>query len=208
MSESILLTDSDEPALEQAVAQLDGWQRRARRAAELAERDRRRPACAPCSSTRRIRRCCARSSSARTRAAFRSSSPAPTTRRVAAPSSSGPRNGIRCPADAEEIAQRIRAAVGRGTPPAPGAADRVERVEYEQMLHDSLTGLPTLPVMIERSRALFKERGELVVLYLNFVRYSKIEEIYGWEKLDAVLETTAARGARVSRRHGAEHVAR
>jgi EAL domain-containing protein (putative c-di-GMP-specific phosphodiesterase class I)/GGDEF domain-containing protein len=71
-------------------------------------------------------------------------------------------------------------------------ADRVERVEYEQMLHDSLTGLPTLPVMIERCRGLFKERGELVVLYLNFVRYSKIEEIYGWEKLDAVLETTAA----------------
>ena len=68
------------------------------------------------------------------------------------------------------------------------------------MLHDSLTGLPTLPVMIERSRQLFKERGELVVLYFNFVRYSKIEEIYGWEKLDAVLETTAQRGARVPRR--------
>ena len=31
-----------------------------------------------------------------------------------------------------------------------------------------------------------------MVLYLNFIRYSKIEEIYGWEKLDAVLETTAA----------------
>ena len=55
-----------------------------------------------------------------------------------------------------------------------------------------MTGLPTLPVMIERSRGLFKERGELVVLYLNFVRYSKIEEIYGWEKLDAVLETASA----------------
>ena len=36
-----------------------------------------------------------------------------------------------------------------------------------------------------------RKRGELVVLYFNFVRYSKIEEIYGWEKLDAVLETTA-----------------
>src|SRR5438045_4974661 len=59
------------------------------------------------------------------------------------------------------------------------------------MLYDSLTGLPTLPVMIERSRQRFKERGEIVVLYFNFVRYSKIEEIYGWEKLDAVLETTA-----------------
>jgi EAL domain-containing protein (putative c-di-GMP-specific phosphodiesterase class I)/GGDEF domain-containing protein len=97
----------------------------------------------------------------------------------------------RCPAGAEEISQRVRAAVGRGTPSPATAADHVERVEYEQMLHDQLTGLPTLPVTIERSRALFKERGELVVLYLNFVRYTKIEEIYGWEKLDAVLETTA-----------------
>src|SRR5206468_9879001 len=99
---------------------------------------------------------------------------------------------FRCPADAEEVAQRIRAAVARGTGHHLTSTERIERVEYEEMLHDSLTGLPTLPVMIERSRNLFKERGELVVLYLNFVRYSKIEEIYGWEKLDAVLETTAA----------------
>jgi EAL domain-containing protein (putative c-di-GMP-specific phosphodiesterase class I)/GGDEF domain-containing protein len=98
----------------------------------------------------------------------------------------------RCPPTPDEVAQRIRAAVGRGAPHLGTANDRIERVEYEQLLHDSLTGLPTLPVMIEQCRALFKERGELVVLYLNFVRYSKIEEIYGWEKLDAVLETTAA----------------
>jgi EAL domain-containing protein (putative c-di-GMP-specific phosphodiesterase class I) len=92
----------------------------------------------------------------------------------------------------DEIAARLHAALARGTPTAAGINDRVERVEYERMLHDSLTGLPTLPVMIERSRQRFKERGEIVVLYFNFVRYSKIEEIYGWEKLDAVLETTAA----------------
>ncbi|MHB1074259.1 MAG: EAL domain-containing protein [Gemmatimonadaceae bacterium] len=98
----------------------------------------------------------------------------------------------RTPADVEEIAARIRAAVARGTPAGAQISDRVERVEYEQMLHDGMTGLPTLPVMIERTRQLIKERGELVVLYFNFVRYSKIEEIYGWEKLDAVLETTAA----------------
>jgi EAL domain-containing protein (putative c-di-GMP-specific phosphodiesterase class I)/GGDEF domain-containing protein len=98
----------------------------------------------------------------------------------------------RIPAAPEEIAARIHSAVSRGTLTGVALADRVERVEYEEMLHDAMTGLPTLPVMIERSRALFKERGELVVLYLNFVRYSKIEEIYGWEKLDAVLETTSA----------------
>ena len=98
----------------------------------------------------------------------------------------------RLPADPDEIVARVRSAAARGTGSAPGVTDRAERVEYEQMLHDSLTGLPTLPVTIERSRQLFKDRGELVVLYLNFVRYSKIEEIYGWEKLDAVLETTAS----------------
>jgi EAL domain-containing protein (putative c-di-GMP-specific phosphodiesterase class I) len=46
--------------------------------------------------------------------------------------------------------------------------------------------------MIERTRAAFKEHSQLIVLYLHFVRYSKIEEIYGWERLDGVLETTAA----------------
>ena len=95
------------------------------------------------------------------------------------------------PASSEEIAARARSALARMAPAAAALADRIERVEYEQMLYDYLTGLPTLPVMIERSRALIKERGELIVLYFNFVRYSKIEEIYGWEKLDAVLETTA-----------------
>lgn len=94
-------------------------------------------------------------------------------------------------ASSDELAARVHAALSRGTTAVAGMSDRAERVEYERMLHDSLTGLPTLPVMIERSRQRFKERGELVVLYFNFVRYSKIEEIYGWEKLDAVLETTA-----------------
>ena len=97
---------------------------------------------------------------------------------------------VRAGADEAEIAARLHAAMQRG-PVVVGLSDKVERVEYERMLHDSLTGLPTLPVMIERSRQRFKERGEIVVLYFNFVRYSKIEEIYGWEKLDAVLETTA-----------------
>jgi EAL domain-containing protein (putative c-di-GMP-specific phosphodiesterase class I)/GGDEF domain-containing protein len=192
VSESLLLTDFDDPALEQAVGTLDGWQVERVASRDLADATSARP---------------------EARAVLIGSSD-PTILRsvvdqahglgipviIACADDTSRRRAVelkveewfRCPADVEEMAQRIRAAVGRGTAPGPIAADLVERVEYEQMLHDSLTGLPTLPVMIERSRNLFKERGELVVLYLNFVRYSKIEEIYGWEKLDAVLETTAA----------------
>src|SRR5207244_143936 len=74
----------------------------------------------------------------------------------------------RCPASAEEIAGRIRSAITRTLSTAEAMSDRVERVEFEQMLYDYLTGLPTLPVVIERSRALIKERGELIILYFNF----------------------------------------
>ena len=45
--------------------------------------------------------------------------------------------------------------------------------EYQELLYDTLTGMPTLPVMLERTRGLIKDRGEVVVFYLNFVRYAK-----------------------------------
>jgi EAL domain-containing protein (putative c-di-GMP-specific phosphodiesterase class I)/GGDEF domain-containing protein len=91
----------------------------------------------------------------------------------------------------QEIASRVRSAIGRTAASGAEVAERVERVEYEEMLYDPLTGMPTLPVMIERMREPIKERGQVGVFYLNFVRYTKIEETYGWEKLDGVLETTA-----------------
>jgi len=90
-----------------------------------------------------------------------------------------------------EIAWRIRSALARVAAQGNGVAHRIEKSEYEEMLYDTLTGMPTLPVMLERTRGLIKDRGEVIVFYLDFVRYSKIEEIYGWEKLDQVLETTA-----------------
>jgi EAL domain-containing protein (putative c-di-GMP-specific phosphodiesterase class I)/GGDEF domain-containing protein len=191
VSESILLTDSNEPALEPAVRQLDGWVIERATAGELADAVATRPG---------VRAVVIASEDPDVlRAIVERAHGCGVPVVVSCADDTARRRAVelkveewyRCPADASEIAQRIRAAVGRGSPPGI-SEDRVERVEYEQMLHDSLTGLPTLPVMIERSRGLFKERGELVVLYLNFVRYSKIEEIYGWEKLDAVLETTAA----------------
>jgi EAL domain-containing protein (putative c-di-GMP-specific phosphodiesterase class I)/GGDEF domain-containing protein len=69
--------------------------------------------------------------------------------------------------------------------------EAAELLRYEELLYDRLTGFPTLPVMIEQARDLLERRGELTVLYIHFVWYEKIEEIYGWQKLDDVLEATA-----------------
>jgi EAL domain-containing protein (putative c-di-GMP-specific phosphodiesterase class I)/GGDEF domain-containing protein len=192
VSESILLTDFDEDDVVDAVAQLDGWRVKCTAPGDLA---------GTAGSLADVRAVLVKAADPATlRDVVERAHIAGVPVIVACADDTARRRAVelkaeewyRCPAGAGEIAQRIRAAVARGLTLGRSLAERVELAEYEQMLHDSLTGLPTLPVMIERSRGLFKERGELVVLYLNFVRYSKIEEIYGWEKLDAVLETTAA----------------
>ena len=95
------------------------------------------------------------------------------------------------PASVAEIEWRIHTAVCRVRSAEVAEANRLERVGFESLLFDTTTGMSTLPVMIERTRSLFKERGELVIFYLDFIRYAKVEEIYGWEKLDDVLATTS-----------------
>jgi EAL domain-containing protein (putative c-di-GMP-specific phosphodiesterase class I) len=65
-------------------------------------------------------------------------------------------------------------------------------MDSREFARDSLTHLPTVAATIDSVRKEIQRRGELVVLYFNFDRYAKIEDIYGWEKLDALLETTAA----------------
>ncbi len=71
------------------------------------------------------------------------------------------------------------------------AGDSIAAAAVALPARDARNALPTLPMAIDSLRSAVQERGALVILYLNFDRYAKIEEIYGWEKLDAVLDTTA-----------------
>ena len=191
MSVSILLTDSDDPTIGAAVALLDGWRADQRGHADLSAAIAEPGVRALLVTT---------SDPTELRASLESAHARGIPVIVGVKDEASRRRAVELraeewyllPATPEEIAARIWSAVARGSAIGASVAERADKAEYENMLHDSLTGLPTLPVAIERSRQLFKERGELVVLYLNFVRYSKIEEIYGWEKLDAVLETTAS----------------
>ncbi|NUO38423.1 MAG: EAL domain-containing protein [Gemmatimonadaceae bacterium] len=191
MSESVLLTDTDDVTVRQAVAQLDGWRADCRTPEELGTALAEPGVRALLLTT---------SDPSALRAGIEQAHLRGVPVLVGCADEAARRRAVELkaeewfllPASADEIAARTWSAVARGTMLSMETARRVDQVEQEQMLHDSLTGLPTLPVAIERSRQYFKERGELVVLYFNFVRYSKIEEIYGWEKLDAVLETTAS----------------
>jgi EAL domain-containing protein (putative c-di-GMP-specific phosphodiesterase class I)/GGDEF domain-containing protein len=191
VSESVLITDTDDATVREAVALLDGWRAEARVLDDLTTALAEPGVRAVLVTT---------SDPSLLRASIEQAHLRGVPVLVGCATEAARRRAVELraeewfllPASAEEIAARTWSAVARGSALAEVAAKRVDQVEHEQMLHDSLTGLPTLPVAIEKSRQYFKERGELVVLYFNFVRYSKIEEIYGWEKLDAVLETTAS----------------
>ena len=92
-----------------------------------------------------------------------------------------------------ELTSRVDGALRRrALSSAPDATARAaEHLRYEELLYDRFTGFPTLPVMIDRGREMLERNGRLTILYIEFVRYSKLEEIYGWQKLDEVLQTTA-----------------
>ena len=62
---------------------------------------------------------------------------------------------------------------------------------FRSFSHDSITRLPTLASAVDGLRKPIQDRGEILILFFNFDRYAKIEEIYGWEKLDHILDTTA-----------------
>jgi EAL domain-containing protein (putative c-di-GMP-specific phosphodiesterase class I)/GGDEF domain-containing protein len=98
------------------------------------------------------------------------------------------------PANETELEARVASARQRSLKESlhRNRRDAAELLRYEELLHDRLTGFPTLPVMMEQARELLEGRGELTILYIQFVWYEKIEEIYGWQKLDDVLESTAS----------------
>ena len=62
---------------------------------------------------------------------------------------------------------------------------------YRRLFRGSQQKVPTVSQAIGTLRQAIQDRKELLVIYFNFDRYTKIEEIYGWEKLDEVLDTTA-----------------
>jgi EAL domain-containing protein (putative c-di-GMP-specific phosphodiesterase class I)/GGDEF domain-containing protein len=97
------------------------------------------------------------------------------------------------PVNPPELEARLRSALSRVRKMEnPDLAARIaEHLKYEELLYDRFTGFPTLPVMMERGREMLERAGSVTILYIEFVRYSKLEEIYGWQKLDEVLQTTA-----------------
>jgi EAL domain-containing protein (putative c-di-GMP-specific phosphodiesterase class I) len=71
-------------------------------------------------------------------------------------------------------------------------ADAIEsQPQLRAVFFDPVTGLPTTPLLFPRISSLLEDRGEVSLLCVNVVRYSRIEEIYGWKVFDGVMRQVA-----------------
>ena len=78
----------------------------------------------------------------------------------------------------------------RDSPPSFLGSEN-EEVRFHNLLFDSVTELPTVPVIIDALRDRLLDNRDMGVLYIDVEQYSHIEEAYGWEVFDGLLRHTA-----------------
>jgi len=76
------------------------------------------------------------------------------------------------------------------SPPAYLTAEN-EEMRFKNLLFDAVTELPTVPVIIDALRDRLLDNRDMGVLYIDVEQYSHIEETYGWEVFDSLLQHTA-----------------
>jgi EAL domain-containing protein (putative c-di-GMP-specific phosphodiesterase class I)/DNA-binding response OmpR family regulator len=69
-------------------------------------------------------------------------------------------------------------------------ASENEEVRFKNLLFDSVTELPTVPIIIDALRDRLLDNRDLGVLFIDVEQYSHIEETYGWEVFDSLLRHT------------------
>ena len=78
----------------------------------------------------------------------------------------------------------------RESPPSFLTAEN-EEMRFKNLLFDTVTELPTVPVIVDALRDRLLDNREMGVLYIDVEQYSHIEEAYGWEVFDSLLRHTA-----------------
>ncbi|NVL89764.1 MAG: EAL domain-containing protein [Desulfobacterales bacterium] len=66
-----------------------------------------------------------------------------------------------------------------------------EKKNLEGLLHDRVTGLPTIPLLFAEIERILKDHNQVGLLCVDVVKYSKIEEIYGYKMFDKVMTMVA-----------------
>jgi len=80
---------------------------------------------------------------------------------------------------------------GRPAPQAELLPRDTSSARSRNLLFDGVTGLPTIPIIIDALRERLLVDQEIGVLFIDIEKYSHIEDFYGWEVFDEVLQETS-----------------
>ena len=90
------------------------------------------------------------------------------------------------PFDRNEVVKRIQTLLDRKRKPA-GPAERVSRSGAENILFDRATGLPTVPMVLDKVKEMIIEQGEVGVVFVDIEQFESIEAEFGWAFFDEFL---------------------
>jgi EAL domain-containing protein (putative c-di-GMP-specific phosphodiesterase class I)/GGDEF domain-containing protein len=62
---------------------------------------------------------------------------------------------------------------------------------YRKLLSDEVTGLPTIPLVLEDIKKVLRKRGQIGLLYLEIANYHEVEELLSWKVFDHILKEIA-----------------
>ncbi len=93
------------------------------------------------------------------------------------------------PFNREEVVKRIGVLLGRRRD-APPRAEPPARVN-ENMLFDRATGLPTVPMVLDRLKEILIDQGQIGIVFIDIEQFESIEAEYGWAFFDEFLRQAA-----------------
>jgi EAL domain-containing protein (putative c-di-GMP-specific phosphodiesterase class I)/CheY-like chemotaxis protein len=89
------------------------------------------------------------------------------------------------PFDRDQVLKRIRALLTRSHREPP--PEQVAKANLENLVFDRATGLPSLPLLLDRVKEMLIEQGEIGIVYVDIEQFEAIEAEYGWAFFDEFL---------------------
>jgi EAL domain-containing protein (putative c-di-GMP-specific phosphodiesterase class I) len=66
-----------------------------------------------------------------------------------------------------------------------------DKDKLDMLLYDKVTGLPTVPLFMDKIKQTLSRQKQLGILYVNIVKYTEFEELYGWQAFDKIIREIA-----------------
>jgi EAL domain-containing protein (putative c-di-GMP-specific phosphodiesterase class I)/CheY-like chemotaxis protein len=91
------------------------------------------------------------------------------------------------PFDRDQVLNRIRRLLERRMPSISTEQQTTAKNAIENLLLDRATGLPSVPMILDRVKEILIEQGEIGIVFVDIEQYEAIEAEYGWAFFDEFL---------------------